>query len=147
MNPKLLIAECKNFSDDAIECIPRHVKVTKKDINKDQLEWAFKEFDFFWFRLGFRISEELLRLPGRRVTVIICPVTGLDHIDVETCKALNIKIISLKGETEFLKTVRATAELTVGITLALLRKIPQATISVREGKWNRDLLKGNRAIF
>ncbi|MBC8495282.1 hypothetical protein H8D36_03960 [archaeon] len=85
----------------------------------------------------------MLRRPERRVSVIVCPVTGLDHIDIETCKELDIKVISLKGEEEFLKKIRATAELTIGLMLSLLRKIPKAAESVNSGIWKRDLYRGN----
>ena len=143
---KLIIAETLNFSDEAVDIVSDVIKVEKRDISNDELPWAFREFDYFWFRLGFRITDELLCQPGRKVSVILCPVTGLDHIDVKTCEELNIKIISLKGENEFLKQVRATAELTIGLTLALMRKIPQAINSVKQDVWDRDLFKGKELL-
>jgi len=139
---RLIIAETKDFSDKAIACIPENVEVTQKEIGENELQCAFREYDYFWFRLGFRITDELLRVSGRRVSVIICPVTGLDHIDVETCNELNIRVISLKGQTDFLRRIKATAELTIGLTLALLRNLPQAINSVRQDIWDRDAFKG-----
>jgi D-3-phosphoglycerate dehydrogenase len=50
--------------------------------------------------------------------------------------------LSLRGDAEFLKDVRATAEHTVALTLALLRFIPSAFDDVRSGGWNRDGFKG-----
>ena len=50
--------------------------------------------------------------------------------------------MSLKGEVDFLKDVRATAELTVGLLLALLRQVPAATADVRHGNWDRDAFQG-----
>ena len=55
---------------------------------------------------------------------IICPVTGLNHIDTLECKKLGIHVISLKGHSVFLKEIRATAELTLGLTLAVFMKNP-----------------------
>lgn len=115
-------------------------------INSDELPSAFDRYDVFWFRLNFRISESLLRRSTRRVSVIVCPVTGLDHINMEVCRELGIRVISLKGETEFLQSVRATAELTIGLTLALLRKIPQASWDVHAGNWNRDSYRGRELL-
>jgi D-3-phosphoglycerate dehydrogenase / 2-oxoglutarate reductase len=143
LKKRLLIAETFNFSEKAIALVSNVVDVVKRDIKESDLSWAFKTYDFFWFRLGFQISEELLRQPERKVSVIICPVTGLDHINVETCNELGIKVISLKGEGEFLKKIRATSELTIGLMLSLLRKIPKAAEKVKSGIWERDLFRGN----
>lgn len=51
-------------------------------------------------------------------------------------------VVSLKGETDFLTTVTATAEHTVGLLLALIRQIPTAHRSVLDGAWKRDLFRG-----
>lgn len=142
----ILLSEAKDFSETALALASQAGQITQKDIQESELPWAFANFDVFWFRLGFRITEELLRMPGRRVSVIVCPVTGLDHIETEICKELGIEVVSLKGETAFLNEVRATAELTIGLTLALLRKIPQANASVKAGQWNRELFKGSEIL-
>lgn len=140
---RILVAEREWFSQDARAIAAQAGTVELRNIGTAQLEEAFDTYDVFWFRLGFHIEEALLRRPTRRVSVIVCPVTGLDHIDTEVCHELGIEVISLKGETEFLKTVRGTAELTIGLTLALLRRIPQASSHVRAGGWNRDLFHGS----
>ena len=70
------------------------------------------------------------------------PVTGINHIDVDACKKLNIQIICLKGETTFLREIRATAEHTLLLTLALLRKLHGAVNSVRTDNWDREPFKG-----
>jgi D-3-phosphoglycerate dehydrogenase len=70
----------------------------------------------------------------------------LNHIDLEESERRGIQIISLRGETAFLKEVRATAELTLALTLALLRKIPAAVKHTAEGNWNREFFCG-REIF
>jgi D-3-phosphoglycerate dehydrogenase len=70
-------------------------------------------------------------------------VTGLDHIDLAACEARGVRVVSLRGEVEFLKNVRATAELNLGLAIALMRHIPSADQSVKQGHWNRDLFRGN----
>ncbi len=100
-----------------------------------------EEFDVVWFRLAHRIDREILA-HATRCRVLATPVTGLDHIDLIACQERCIRIVSLRGEFEFLRNVRATAELTVGLTLALLRQIPQAAASVLAGAWDRDQFRG-----
>lgn len=77
-----------------------------------------------------------------RLKVIVTPTTGLNHIDLCEANRRGITILSLKGEIEFLRNMRATAEYTVGLMLALLRAIPAASAHVQRGGWNRDLFKG-----
>ncbi len=139
---KILVAETLNFSPEAVEGLKELGDVTLRDIEKENLTDALAAFDVFWFRLKFKIEEKDFP-PQFRCRYILCPVTGLDHIDLAACEKRGIKVLALRGETEFLKTVRATAEHTIGLTLSLMRHVSQAVSSVNEGVWNRDLFKGN----
>ena len=47
------------------------------------------------------------------------------------------------NETEFLKEIRATAEHTFGLMLALIRNTKRAFIHTESGEWNRDLFQGS----
>jgi D-3-phosphoglycerate dehydrogenase len=77
-----------------------------------------------------------------RLKIISTATTGLDHIDLQAAQARNISVLSLRGETTFLRTVTATAEHTWGLLLALIRHIPQAHQAVITGDWNRDRFFG-----
>jgi phosphoglycerate dehydrogenase-like enzyme len=74
---------------------------------------------------------------------IASPTTGLTHIDIQECEERGISIISLKGKTEFLKDIYATAEHTFGLILAITREIPHAVNKVaQENIFNRKLHVG-----
>jgi D-3-phosphoglycerate dehydrogenase / 2-oxoglutarate reductase len=137
----LIIAETKDFSKKAIEALEQFACVDLKDIEFHEVAEALNKYDVFWFRLGFKLTSDII-LQAARCKFIVCPVTGLDHIDLKACQLKGITVISLKGEIDFLKKVRATAELTIALTLALFRNIPQAVQSTHEGKWNREPFKG-----
>ena len=139
----LIIAEPKDFSEKVKVSLKASFNLTIKNLKSDELEHAFCHFDIFWFRLGFQIDRALIEISNRRVKYIVTPVTGLNHIDTIACEEYGIKIISLKGEFEFLKEVRATAEHTLLLTLALLRNLVPAVKSVSEGFWDREPFKGN----
>jgi D-3-phosphoglycerate dehydrogenase / 2-oxoglutarate reductase len=144
LNTKLniLVAETLNFSPEAVKGLEQLGRVTLLDIEKENLTNALAAYDVFWFRLKFKIEEK--DFPSQfRCKYILCPVTGLNHIDLLACEKRGIQVLSLRGETDFLKTVRATAEHTIGLTLSLLRHIPQAISSVNNSVWNRDLFKGH----
>lgn len=105
-----------------------------------ELKEALNKCDIFWFRLNHKLTRSILE--NVRCKYIVCAVTGLDHIDVDACNDFGIKIISLKGEKEFLKEVRATAEHTIGLMLALIRKSKRAFTHTETGEWNRYLFQG-----
>jgi D-3-phosphoglycerate dehydrogenase len=69
--------------------------------------------------------------------LIASPTTGLEHIDNR-----DIPLISLKGETDFLNDVHATAEHTWALIMALIRKVPMAHNDVCKGNWDREAWQG-----
>jgi D-3-phosphoglycerate dehydrogenase len=139
---KVIIAETEDFSPEAIKALESFAEVDCINLKKHQLVDALKNYDIFWFRLKFKLTAEII-MQAVQCKFIICPVTGLDHIDLEACEQKQITVISLKGEKEFLKKVRATAEHTIGLALSLLRNIPQAVNSTQNNIWNRTPFKGH----
>ena len=68
---------------------------------------------------------------------------SLNHIDINACSNENIHVISLKGETEFLKNITSTAELTFGLILELIRHIGESSRYLTfEHKLDRDRFRG-----
>ncbi|MGZ8937942.1 MAG: NAD(P)-dependent oxidoreductase [Limisphaerales bacterium] len=88
-------------------------------------------------RLQHLIDRDFLA-QAPRLKVISTATTGLDHIDLKAAEERTITVLSLRGETDFLRSVTATAEHTWGLLLALLRHIPQAHQAVVSGDWNRN---------
>jgi len=74
-----------------------------------------------------------------KLEVVGCNCTGTDHLPWEQLKKRNIKVISLKGETEFLKNITSTAEHTIGLIIALLRNYKTAFY---EPYQDREFYKG-----
>ncbi len=56
--------------------------------------------------------------------------TGMDHIDLKEAQSRGIYVTNAAGAN-----ATAAAELTVGLLISLLRKIPQADDRVRRGRW------------
>ncbi|QDZ09312.1 2-hydroxyacid dehydrogenase [Devosia ginsengisoli] len=63
---------------------------------------------------------------------------GYDNIDTRTAKARNIRVTNTPNVLN-----DAVAELTIGLMIALARRIPQADQYVRQGKW----LSGSMPLF
>lgn len=92
-------------------------------------------------RLGEKIDELKLDL-FPNLKVLISAATGITHLDIDALKSRGIKLISLRGHEEFLKTIPSTAELTWALLLNIYRKLPEALADVSNGNWNRDHFKG-----
>ena len=140
--PLILVTESKGFSKDAATLLRRVGRVLLNDFDRPELLRAVGQADVLWVRLRHQIDEELMeRAP--RLKVIVTATTGLNHIDMEEASRRGIQVLSLRSETEFLKNVRATAEHTIGLILALMRRVPEAKSHVVGGGWDRDRFRGN----
>ena len=137
----ILIAESAGFAPAAAELLRKAGNVRLADLDRAALLDAAATADVLWVRLRHRIDAAVMNA-APRLKFIATPTTGLNHIDLAEAERRDIQVLSLRGETEFLKDVRATAEHTVGLLLALLRHTAAATASTLYGEWNRDLFKG-----
>ncbi len=142
MHPIILVSESRDFSKEAAGILARAAEVRFLDSDRAQLLASAGDADVLWVRLRHRIDRDVMAA-APRLSAIATPTTGLNHIDMNEAKRRGIRILSLKGETEFLRTVSATAEHTMALLLALVRQIPGAVAHAREGGWNRDLFRGN----
>lgn len=111
------------------------------NVIRADLKQKLQQVDIFWFRLAHKLNSEVID-EETRCRFFVSPVTGIDHIDEELCKRLGISIICLRGETEFLKEVRATAEHTILLAMMLMRNAAPAIEDVENEYWRRDLFRG-----
>lgn len=138
---RFLIAEPRNFSLDAIAILGEVAEVKTRVIVQEEVLQALSEYDGIWIRLGLRVgADDIPSSP--RCRYVVAATTGIDHVDTAALERHGIQVVSLQGHTEFLESVRATAEHTLALLLALVRNVPSAHQSVLAGKWNRDAFRG-----
>ena len=142
MKFNLLITEPDNFSQKAKTILQEFCKIDDLDSLGGDLENIINNYEIIFVRLGYKFDKNLLS-KAKKLKYIVSPTTGLDHIDIEMTDRLGIKVISLKGETEFLEKISSTAELTWGLIIGLLRNIPWAFDDVKIGNWERDSFRGH----
>ena len=139
---RILNAEPKGYSPKAREILDTLGEVTEKPLDRDGLLEAVAEHEVLIARFGHRMDKELFAA-APRLRALVSATTGLDHIDLEAAAGCGVEVLSLWGETEFLEELSATAELAWGLLLAVLRHIPEAADSVKNGGWDRDAFRGN----
>lgn len=139
---RILNIEPEGYSPKARSILRTVGEVTELELARNELFAQLVNYDVLIVRFGQKIDRALIDA-GRRLKAIVTAATGVDHIDVEYAESKGIAVLSLRGEYEFLDSVSASAEHSWALLLALLRRIPQAFVSVQRGEWSRDLFRGH----
>jgi D-3-phosphoglycerate dehydrogenase len=138
---RILHLEFDQYPIEAQRMLLENFEVVSLEVNDPLSLKTYLEkdgsFEAVFTRLGLFLDKEIIDLmPGLKV--IATSTTGLNHIDCDYAKANSIKILSLKGEFEFLSNVKSTAEHTWLLLLSLLRHHVPSVKDVKEsGNWNR----------
>ena len=104
--------------------------------DKPKLTELLPDFDALVVRSGTTVTADVLRA-GKRLKVVGRAGVGVDNVDVAAATEYGIVVMNAPGGN----TV-TTAEHAVSLMLSLARNIPQATASMREGRWEKQLLTG-----
>lgn len=133
---KVLIVD--NVSEIAVEILNSAgiETVVMKTPSSDELCNIIKDFDGIIVRNATKLTCEVLNFASK-LKIIARAGVGVDNIDVQAATEKGIWVVnSPNGNTE------ATAEHTIAMMLALSRKIPQAYVSINEGKFERSKFVG-----
>ena len=114
------------------------------DVNIGLAPQALKEiignYDGLVIRSATQVTAEILA-SAKRLKVIGRAGIGLDNVDIAEASRRGIVVMNTpEGNTI------TTAEHTVALMMALSRNIPQATASLKAGKWEKKEFKG-REVF
>lgn len=85
-------------------------------------------------RQGYILNKSILK--GSSINLINTASTGLNHINLNDCKKLGIKVISLTKDIRLIKKLPSTSELAFGLMINLIRNIIQSFNSVKKNQWN-----------
>lgn len=139
---KILVAESKDFSSEAVAILRNLGNVSLEDLHRDDLLAQLHDVDVLWVRLRNFIDREVID-SAPHLKFIVSPTTGLNHIDLDYASTKRVATLSLRNEIVFLRNIRASSEHTVALLLSLIRNIPSAFDNVRNGYWLRDPYKGS----
>jgi D-3-phosphoglycerate dehydrogenase len=124
------------YQPENLEFLREHflvIELSNPDEDRDEI---LQEIHLCFAPLGYYFSAgKVDRCP--RLKAIATNTTGVPHIDMDAARTRGIEVFSLKEETEFLATITPTAEHTIGLLLALMRRSPWAHKAVLDGEWNR----------
>ena len=136
MTYKILISD-KIFEEGIKLLEEKGYQVTRAwDTPKTDLPKIIADYDVLIVRSATKVKGELLD-NAKKLKVIGRAGEGLDNVDFERVKNLGIALVNTPHVSYM-----SVAELTIGHLLALARGIVQGTISLREGKWEKEKLIG-----
>jgi D-3-phosphoglycerate dehydrogenase len=133
---KILISD-KIFEEGIKLLEEKGYQVTRAwDTPKTELPKIIADYDVLIVRSATKVKGELLD-NAKKLKVIGRAGEGLDNIDFKKVNSLGIALVNTPHVSYM-----SVAELTIGHLLALARSIVQGTISLREGKWEKEKLIG-----
>jgi D-3-phosphoglycerate dehydrogenase len=105
-----------------------------------ELKGIIGGYDAIAVRSATKVTAEIVEA-ARSLKVIGRAGVGVDNVDVEAANKRGIVVMNTPGGNTI-----TVAELTVAMMMAISRHIPQATASIRGGKWEKKKFQG-RELF
>ena len=111
--------------------------VVKTGLSKEELISELqKDVDAIIIRSATKMTSDVIEA-APKLKLIARAGTGLDNVDIEAANRRGIVVMNCPGGN----TVSA-AEHTIAMMMALARNIPQATASMKAGKWEKKKFMG-----
>jgi len=110
--------------------------VIKNKTSREELLSMIGDFDALIVRSATKVDKEVIE-KGTKLKVIGRAGIGIDNIDVSTATKKGIVVMNTPGGNTI-----TTAEHTIALMMALTRHIPQATMSIKSGKWEKSKFIG-----
>lgn len=136
---KVLIAD--NLSDEGIKILKDsdlfEIDARKKTPREEILK-IIHDYEGLIIRSSTKADAELLE-KAQNMKVIIRAGVGVDNIDIPVCSQKGIVVMNAPAGNSI-----STAEQAIALLFALARKTTMADRSMKEGKWEKSLLKGTQ---
>ena len=110
--------------------------IVRTDITNEELINSIKDFDAIVVRSRTKVTREVIEA-ANKLKIIARAGVGVDNVDVQAATEKGIMVVNAPESTSI-----TVAEHTMGIILALARKISIADKSVKDGKWEKNKFMG-----
>ena len=133
---KIVLAEKVSPATLAVFAAEPGWEVKTHDQLPDGLAASLKDADALVVRSAVQVDDALME-HAPKLRVIGRAGVGVDNIDAEAATRRGIVVMNTPGANAV-----AVAELTLGLMIALARKVPAANTSMHAGKWEKKNLQG-----
>jgi D-3-phosphoglycerate dehydrogenase len=134
---KVLVSD--PLSDKGLEILgkAKDLKVdVKLGLSPEELKKIIPEYDAIIIRSETKLKKDIIAAADR-LKVVGRAGIGLDNVDLPMATKKGIVVMNTPQENAI-----AAAEHTIAMILAISRKIPQATASMKGGKWDKKKFMG-----
>ena len=108
----------------------------RPNLSPGELLEAIASVDALVIRSGTKVTADVIAA-GEKLRVIGRAGIGVDNVDVPAATARGIVVMNTPGGNSI-----TTAEHAIALLISLARHIPQATASMKDGKWDKKQFTG-----
>jgi len=105
-------------------------------LSPEELLEVIQDADGLVIRSNTRVTQEVVDA-AKKLKVVGRAGTGLDNVDIAACNKRGIVVMNTPGGN-----TNSAAEHSIAMIMALSRHIPQATASMKSGKWEKKRFSG-----
>ena len=106
-------------------------------LTPDELEEIIGGYDALVIRSGTKVTADVIERADK-LRVVGRAGIGVDNVDVAAATKRGIVVMNTPGGNSV-----TTAEHAVALMMSLVRNIPQATMSMKQGKWEKKKFQGH----
>ena len=106
----------------------------------DELKAVIKDYDGLVIRSATKVTQEVIDR-AEKLAVVGRAGIGLDNVDIPAASKRGIVVMNTPGGNAV-----TTGEHTIAMMLSLVRQIPQATASMKAGKWEKNKFTGHEFL-
>lgn len=133
---KINILFLENVSDKAVQLFKDndYVNVTKLNgaLSEDDLVEAIKNVHILGIRSKTQITQKVLNA-ATKLQAIGCFCIGVNQVDLKAATNMGVAVFNAPYSN-----TRSVAELVIGLTIMLMRRITDKNIAAHKGLWNKD---------
>ena len=133
---KIRILVLENISDVAVKNFRQHGYVTvdkiAKALSEDQLVEEIKNVHILGIRSKTQITARVLAA-ARKLQAIGCFCIGVNQVDLKTATKNGVVVFNAPYSN-----TRSVAELVIGASIMLIRRIPDKNKAAHDGVWMKD---------
>ncbi len=138
---KILVSD--NLAESGIEklrAVPEFEVEVNTSLTHEELCSVIKEYDALVIRSATKVTQDVIEAADR-LKVIARAGIGLDNVDIPAATKRGIVVMNTPEGN-----VITTAEHTIAMLMAVSRNIPQATQSMKAGKWEKKKFRGKEVF-
>ncbi|XP_036308453.1 D-3-phosphoglycerate dehydrogenase isoform X2 [Pipistrellus kuhlii] len=115
--------------------------VEKQNLSQEELIAELQDCEGLIVRSATKVTADVINA-AEKLQVVGRAGTGVDNVDLEAATRKGILVMNTPNGNSL-----SAAELTCGMIMCLARQIPQATASMKDGKWDRKKTVGYDPII